>query len=94
MREHKRACLCASGCLCVPVRACVFVCDVDKCASACRNAHMHAQVERSQKGRTATLFVIFTICYMTAVVLQVINVDLQSEQGWLPGRICDAMTSN
>jgi len=55
---------------------------------------MHAQVERSQKGRTATLFVIFTICYMTAVVLQVINVDLQSEQGWLPGRICDAMTSN
>jgi hypothetical protein len=28
------------------------------------------KVERSQKGRTATLFVIFTICYMTAVVLQ------------------------
>ena len=36
-----------------------------------QSKHMHSQVERSQKGRTAVLFIIFTICYMTSIVLQV-----------------------
>ena len=56
--------------VCCSVLQCVAVCCMSHIVTSNASCHVQSQVERSEKGRTAVLFIIFTTLYMSAIVLQ------------------------
>jgi len=69
IKYHRMRHVAVRECVCVMSQGVAVSC-MSHIVTSNASRHVQSQVERSEKGRTAVLFIIFTTLYMSAIVLQ------------------------